>query len=89
MSQPPKSARVPAVLPLHVGAIKSMNLEPTPYVTAANVLHGDPAEPCAETFPDGTSRTFSSGDSYVMTKGWAGTFQVDASFTKCFVLHLG
>lgn len=38
--------------------------------------------------PDGASRSFGPGDSYVMTKGWAGTFRVDASFTKYFVLYL-
>lgn len=131
MSQPQKSDTVPAVLPLHAGAALSMILEPTAYVTADNVVHGEPAErgalvhtsddgsflvgvwaaePYSETFPagypgdefaqviegrltlidpDGSSRTFAAGDSYVMTKGWAGTFQVDASFTKYFVLHLG
>ena len=121
----------PAVLPLHAGAVGSMTLEPTGYVTTENVVHGDPAErgamvhssadgsflvgvwvaePYAETFPDGypgdeyayvvdgrltlvdpdgTSRTFVAGDSYVMTKGWAGTFQVDETLTKHFVLKLG
>ena len=39
--------------------------------------------------PEGTARSFGPGDSYVMTKGWSGTFQVDASFTKYFVLYVG
>ncbi|MCZ3388880.1 MAG: cupin domain-containing protein [Actinomycetia bacterium] len=130
MNKPPTSDRSSSVLPLQVGAVESMSLEPTSYVTADNVLHGEPAErgtlvhtsgdgsflvgvwsaePYAETFPagypgdefaqviegrltlvdpDGSSQTFSAGDSYVMTKGWAGSFQVDTTFTKYFVLHL-
>jgi uncharacterized cupin superfamily protein len=120
-----------SVTPLSMAVVEAMTLEPTAYVAAENVTHGDPAErghtvhvspderflvgvwaaePYGETFPDGypgdefahvlagrltlvdpdgTQRSFGPGDSYVMTKGWAGTFQVDASFTKYFVLYLG
>ncbi len=39
--------------------------------------------------PDGTSRSFGPGESYIMTKGWSGTFQIDSSFTKYFVLYVG
>jgi uncharacterized cupin superfamily protein len=129
MSAEPKLA-VPAVLSLQSGAVKATTLEPTAYVTADNVVHGEPAErgavlhssddgslivgvwtaqPYAETFPlgypgdefaqvlegrltlidpDGSSRTFVAGDSYVMTKGWAGTFQVETPLTKYFVLYV-
>lgn len=38
------------------------------------------------TCEDGTSQTFSAGDSYIVNKGWCGEFRVNEPFRKYYVM---
>ncbi|WP_418061262.1 cupin domain-containing protein [Pimelobacter simplex] len=40
------------------------------------------------TSDDGTTQTFTAGDSYVMEKGWSGEFRVEEPFLKSFALSV-
>ncbi|MES0884588.1 cupin domain-containing protein [Roseibium sp. SCP14] len=38
------------------------------------------------TCKDGTSQTFSAGDTYIVNKGWCGEFRVNEQFRKYYVM---
>ncbi|MCR1786144.1 DUF861 domain-containing protein [Nocardioides carbamazepini] len=40
------------------------------------------------TADDGTTQTFTTGESYVMEKGWSGVFRVEEPFLKSFCLSV-
>jgi hypothetical protein len=79
------------VTPLSAATVDALELTPTSYVNPANVTQGEAGERghTLHVSGDGTSRSFGPGESYIMTKGWSGTFRIDSSFTKYFVLYVG
>lgn len=117
------------VTPVFPGAPQHDELIPCNYVTAENLLEGDPqerayiylstddssftvgvweAQPHSEridSYPgdefchvihgrltleeaDGTSQTFTAGDSFTLKAGWAGVWKVEEPFMKYFAMSV-